>query len=104
MGDLVFTKTVMTMTSMIYIFNGAKKTNEGWIIYFTTLAAQGYAGGGSTVELEMNAGDSLQLGSNCKASVINPLKPNKAKSEKKVNKIYFDKIEKDMITLSFDFI
>ena len=103
-GDLVFTKTPMAMTSLIYVFNGAEKLDSGWAVYFTSIAAQGYAGGGSTIKFEVNVGDSLRLGDNCKGRVKNHLKPNKAGSDKKVNKIYFDKIEQDVLTASFDMV
>ena len=102
-GDLVFTKTPFSMTSLIYIFNGAMQTNDGWIVYLTAIAAQGYAGGGSTIEFSVNPGDTLRLGDNCKGRMRNPLRPNKA-TDKKVSAVHFDKIEKDMIELSFDLV
>jgi len=100
-GDLVFSKMPSSMVNLMYLFNGAKKTDDGWIVYMSAIVAQGYAGGGITVEFYLKPGDSLRVGENCKGRMWNPARPSKA-TDKKISAIYFNKIEKDMIELSFD--
>lgn len=100
-GDLVFSKMPSSVVNLLYLFNGAKKTDNGWTVYMSAIVAQGYAGGGSTIEFNLKVGDTIRVGENCKGRMWNPVRPNKA-TDKKISAIHFDNIEKDMIELSFD--
>lgn len=102
-GDLIFSKMPSSLVNLLYLFNGAKKTDDGWTVCLSAIVAQGYAGGGSTVEFNLKPGDTIRVGQNCKGRMWNPSRLNKV-VDKKISAIHFDKIEKDMIELSFDLI
>lgn len=103
-GDIVMTKTLGTMGSMSYIFNGAKKTETGWVVSFSQWVSGGYAGGLCPVEYEVSEYEVIQLGANARGYPKNAAKPAKLGMGKKISSIQFQKIEKYNIEVSFEYV
>lgn len=101
-GDLVLKKGSLEANS-IYFTGSEKLEDDKWKVNFAFSFTNGYAGHGSSMYLIVTNGEKFRFAQGYKGYDKKQGFMGEKKVLREIESVHFENIEKDCITLSFDF-